>query len=104
LLQPILSVLGIDVLSPNMLKMMVLTFIVMFTNLSILYFNQMASIIVLTVFARYSHKSYINYLKNQENLSYLGFESKKDIIKQSEPSRIIIENTPVVADSVNHTH
>lgn len=103
-LQPILSILGIDVLSPNMLKMMVLTFIVMATNLSILYFNQMASIIVLTVFARYGHKSYTNYLKNQENLSYLGFESKKEVINQVEPSRIIIENTPVVTEASNHTH
>ncbi len=104
LLQPILSILGIDVLSPNMLKMMVLTFIVMATNLSILYFNQVASIIVLTVFARYGHKSYTNYLKNQENLSYLGFESKKEIVKQVEPSRIVIENASSVADTANHTH
>lgn len=104
LLQPIISILGIDVFSPNMLKMMVLTFIVMATNISILYFNQVASIIVLTVFARYGYKSYTNYLKNQDNLNYLGFESKKEIIKQAESSSIIIENTPVVTEAVNHTH
>jgi len=95
LLQPILSILGIDILTPNMLKMIILSFIVMFTNLSILYFNQMASIIILSIFARYSYKSYTNYLINKENLNYLGFESKKELVEQI-PQVIIPQQVPEV--------
>lgn len=63
--------------------MLILTFIIVFTNLSIVYFNQIASviIIVLTIFARYSHKNYTNYLMNQDNLTYLDFKSKKEAVK-----------------------
>jgi hypothetical protein len=97
LFQPILSVLGIDLLTPNMLKMIVLSFIVIFTNLSVLYFNQMASIIILSVFARYSYKSYTNYLINKENLNYLGFENKKEIVE--EIPQVIIQQVPQVIES-----
>lgn len=100
LLQPILSVLGIDILTPNMLKMIILCFIVVFTNLLILYFNQMASIIVLTILVRYSYKSYTNYLKNQENLDYLGFETKKELVEQI-PQLIIQQTSQIVESSTN---
>lgn len=100
LFQPILSVLGIDILTPNMLKMIVLSFIVIFTNLSVLYFNQMASIIILTIFARYSYKSYTNFLKNKENLSYLGFENKKELVEEI-PQVIIQQLPPVIESSSN---
>jgi len=80
-----------------MLKMIVLSFIVIFTNLSVLYFNQMASIIILSVFARYSYKSYTNYLINKENLNYLGFENKKEIVE--EIPQVIIQQVPQVIES-----
>lgn len=103
LFQPILSLLGIDILTPNMLKMIVLSFIVIFTNLSVLYFNQMASIIILTIFARYSYKSYTNYLKNKENLSYLGFENKKELVEEifQIPNYIIQPAPEIVESSTN---
>lgn len=95
--QPILSILGIDILTQNMLKMIILMFIVIFINLSVLYFNQMACIIILTIFTRYSYKSYTDYLINKENLSYLGFESKKELVQ--ELPQVIIQQAPAIIES-----
>ena len=107
LIQPVLNILGLDILTPNMLKMCVITGIIVISNLAVLYINQMIGLIGLAILGRYSYKSYTNYLINSENISYMGFEDKNKVIipvvkeKVSDSARIVIENT---TEAVSHTH
>lgn len=94
-LQPVLSLLGIDILTPNVLKMLIITIFIIIANLSVLYFSQMAMLVLLSFLARYSYKSYTNYLINKENLDYMGFKS----------AELSVQNTPQVIEKITEvTH
>lgn len=69
LMQPLLQFLGIDILSPNTVKMIIITSVIVLSNLAVLYFNQMLAFLVLGMTARYSYKAYNNYL-NKDTLNY----------------------------------
>lgn len=101
--QPILMALGFDVINPNTLKMITISIIVFFTNISILYFNQVVGLLIIGFITRYSYKSYTNYLINKDNFHYMGFEQKKEIIKEvikePEVQKIIIDQVPNAAAS-----
>lgn len=68
--------LGLDILSPNTLKMLVLTSIIILSNLSVLYLSQMLGFIILGISARYGYKAYNNYI-NQDTFNYYGFKAKE---------------------------
>jgi len=53
--------------------MVIITIIVLLSNLILLYLNQMIALFCLTAVGRYSYKSYQSYLINKENLDFLGF-------------------------------
>jgi hypothetical protein len=110
LIQPVLNILGLDILTPNILKMLVISGIIVGSNLAILHFSQMIGLLGLVILARYSYKSYTNYLINNENLNYLGFEDKNKVIipvvkeKVSDSARIVIENGTKAMEVASHTH
>jgi hypothetical protein len=65
------------ILSPSTIKLMIVTIIVITTNLMVLNFNGMAGLILMIVLgiARYVYKMYINI--NKENMMI-----KQDIVKK----------------------
>lgn len=67
--QPLLMYLGLDVLSPSMIKMLIVTTIILTSNLMILHFQGMVTMLITAILARYGYKSYTNYLINSENIS-----------------------------------
>lgn len=95
-LQPVLSLLGIDILTPNVLKMLIITIFIIIANLSVLYFSQMAVVVLLSLLARYSYKSYTNYLINKENIDYMGFKNE---LTNTQP--IVLEKTIEVSHTVS---
>jgi hypothetical protein len=83
--------------------MLVLTFLMLILNLLVFYFSKMLAVAMMTLIARYSYKSYMNYLVNKSNLDYMGFEYKAIVempmIKEQAP--IIIEKTVEASYSIN---
>jgi hypothetical protein len=89
LLQPLLHILGLNMLSPNTIKMIIISVIVIISNLAVLYFSQMMAFLLLGLTARYSYKAYNNYI-NKDTLSYYGFEIEK-ILTDTEKTTILNE-------------
>lgn len=86
LLQPVLMYLGLDILNPSTLTLLMITFIVIMANLTILNFQGIVGVAILLGIARYGYKSYTNYLINKENMTVMSTE----IIKPVEQAPIII--------------
>lgn len=66
-MQPFLQILGLDILNPNTLKMVTLTIIVLFVNITIVHFNAIMLMVIPLGLARYMYKMYTNYLINITN-------------------------------------
>lgn len=103
-MQPLLFALGIDYLSPNTIKMIMISIVILGVNLSVLYFNQMALLIISIGFARYGYKSYSNYLINQENMHYMGFETAKQPEMLQKPIIKTVEQTPIIIETATTTN
>jgi hypothetical protein len=72
-MSPLLQILGLDILNPNILIMLIISIIIVTSNLAVLYFSQMMALALLGITARYSYKAYYNYI-NKDTLNYYGFE------------------------------
>ena len=99
ILQPILNIFGIDI-AQNLLKLSILTFIIIWSNLCILYFSQMLIFIFLGIIVRYSYKSYQNYIQNGD-INWLGFyhiltDDEKVVILKN----YLVEKKEVLSDSL----
>lgn len=99
IMQPLLMYLGLDVLSPSMIKMLIVTLIIITVNLMILNFNGMLGLIVSLGVARYGYKMYTNYLINSENMQLNSINSNilqtpKEIISQK-----VVEQAPIVINT-----
>lgn len=81
MLGPLLQILGLDVLNPNILKMLIISMLIVISNLAVLYFSQMLAFLILGISARYSYKAYINYI-NKDTLNYYGFEKIVNLTEQ----------------------
>jgi uncharacterized membrane protein len=81
MLEPLLQILGLDILSANTLKMIIISIIVLISNLAVLYFSQMIAFLLLGITARYSYKAYYNYI-NKDTLNYYGFEKIVNLTEQ----------------------
>lgn len=96
LLQPVLMYLGLDILSPSTLTLLMVTFIVIISNLTILNFQGVMGAAILLGISRYGYKSYTNYLINKENMATIPVE----IIKPVEKA---VEQAPVIINTVSDT-
>lgn len=97
ILGPLLQILGLDVLSPNTLKMIIISIIVLTSNLAVLYFSQMIAFILLGITAKYSYKAYYNYI-NKDTLNYYGFEK---IVNLTEQEKVAILNDFIMENNIN---
>lgn len=95
---PLLQVLGLDVLNPNTLKMIIISIIVVTSNLAVLYFSQMMAFLILGITARYSYKAYYNYI-NKDTLNYYGFE--KVAVDLTNQEKITILNNFIQENHIN---
>lgn len=95
-IQPVLQILGLEVLSPNTIKMMIISMIVITANLMVLHFQKMIMIMITGIIARYSYKSYTNYLINSENMNQIAIQNQKipQIITQK-----AVEQAPIVINT-----
>ncbi len=64
LTQPLLQILGLDMLSPSTIKMLMVTCLVLGVNITILHFNTVVLMVIPLGIARYGYKMYTNYLIN----------------------------------------
>jgi hypothetical protein len=78
----------------------------------------MAGILSLAILSRYNYKNYLNYLTNNENINYFGFQNKNKIspftktevpqviedVDVSDTARIVVENTVKAVEVADHTH
>lgn len=101
LLQPLLQLLGLDVLNPNIIKMVVISFIVIMSNLAVLYFSQMIAFLFLGITARYGYKSYNNYI-NKDILNYYGFEKVQNNLTFSEKESLL--NDFIINNAITDEH
>jgi hypothetical protein len=98
ILELILSILDINIPTPNMLKILLVIFIIIISNLLILYFNKFAALFSLSIIGRYSYKIYTNYLINNNDFNYMGFKPK--ITSQiSKETPIMIKETIQSSDN-----
>jgi hypothetical protein len=96
IMQPMLMYLGLDVLSPNTIKMMLISMIVITANIMVLHFQTMIMIMITAIIARYSYKSYTNYLINNENMMQIASQNQpiKQVISQK-----ALEQAPIVINT-----
>lgn len=80
LTQPLLQILGLDMLSPSTIKMLMVTCIVLGVNITILHFNTVVLMVLPLGITRYGYKMYTNYLINSKNRS-LNVKNRGNITK-----------------------
>lgn len=89
-LGPVLQLIGLDMLSPSVIKLLIVTTIVIGSNLMVLNFNGMIAVIGLLGITRYGYKSYTNYLINLENMSKVPQIPMKVVEKSMEQVPVVI--------------
>jgi hypothetical protein len=77
---PVLEIIGLNELSPNIIKMIIITLVILVINLLILYFNKMILLGISIWVAKYSYKSYTKFIINEEQISYMGFEKTQIVV------------------------
>lgn len=95
-IQPVLQILGLDVLSPNTIKMIIISMIVITANIMVLHFQTMIMIMITAIIARYSYKSYTNYLINNENMMQIGSQMPN---QASQITQKVVEQAPIVINT-----
>lgn len=91
-IQPVLMYLGLEGLSANTIKMLIVTMIVLGVNITILHFNTVVVMVIPLGLARYMYKMYTNYLINSENML-------KATLKTENIAPKLVEQAPLVINT-----
>lgn len=94
-IQPVLQILGLEMLTPNMIKMLMITTIVITANLMVLHFQTIISIMITAIIARYGYKMYTNYLINSENMMQISSSS----IPTTQIAQKVVDQAPIVINT-----
>lgn len=98
-IQPVLMYLGIDMLSPSVLKMIIITTIILGANIMVLNFESIILMIIPLGLARYGYKSYTNYLINSENIVNTAVQQQiEPIITQK-----VMKQAPIIINTVTES-
>jgi hypothetical protein len=95
-IQPVLQILGLEILSPNTIKMMLISMIVITANLMVIHFQKMIMVMITAIMARYGYKSYTNYLINNENMMQIGSQMPT---QASQITQKVVEQAPIVINT-----
>jgi hypothetical protein len=93
--QPVLQILGLDILNPNILKMIIISIIIITANLMVIHLHTMVMVLITGIIARYGYKSYTNYLINNENIATASqIPQVKQIVTQK-----AVEQAPIIINT-----
>jgi hypothetical protein len=104
-IQPLLTTLGLDILSTDVIKMLIITIVILGANIMLLNLKSMMIIIITLGITKYGYKSYTNYLINSKsNTNYFNLinsEVEKQNVLTKAAEQVPLINAETVSGGSN---